>query len=82
MAKKINPEDEEHEFSETSEDAIRFFYPDYLTPADPRFEAEMIQLQLAMIKGHSYLMSPSDKRRALRTATYLKKRLRGEEAIW
>lgn len=82
MAKKINLEDEEYEFSEAVEDEIDFFWPETLTPADPRFEVEMIQLQLAMLRVHAYLMSPSDKRRALRTATYLKKKLRGEEATW
>ena len=77
-----NQEEEEHEFSEAVEAEIAFFWPLYLTPDDPRFEVEMIQLQLAMLKAHSYLMGPSDKTRALRTAVYLKKKIRGEETTW
>ena len=75
-------EEEEYEFSEAVDQAIRLFWPDSLTPNDPRFEASMIHLQQAMIKAHSYLMSPSDKRRALRTVIYLKSRAKGEDSVW
>lgn len=69
-------EDEEYEFSCRSEEAIKLFYPDHMSPADPRFETEMKLLQIRLILGHAQLMSPTEKARALNTIKFLKEEVR------
>jgi len=69
-------EDELYEFSERSEKTIRLHWPDSLTPKHPLFERRMIELQLALIEGHMHTMYQADKRRALDTVTYLKKKVK------
>lgn len=75
-------EDGEYEPSSCCEKEINFYYPDSLTPQDPRFETEQIFLQKSLIRCHQYLMSPADKRRAARTVAHLNSKLRGENAYW
>lgn len=82
MAKKVSDDEEEYEFSEAVESAIKLFWPESLKPGDPRFPASMIHLQLAMLKAHAFLMCPSDRQRALRTVIYLKSQLKGEDTSW
>lgn len=76
MAKRKHLEDEEYEYSMKSEDAIRLYYPESITPAHPFFERMMIELQVALIEGHLPVMFASDKKRALKTARELKAKLR------
>jgi hypothetical protein len=75
-------EDGEYEPSLCCEKETDFYYPDTLTPSDPRFETEQILLQKAFLNCHRYMMSPSDLRRAHRTVVYLNKKLRGENGYW
>lgn len=65
-------DDDEYEFSANSEAAIKFWWPESLKPDNPRFLTEMRNLQIELIGGHSYLMSPTDKARAVKTLAYLR----------
>lgn len=78
----VRTDEEEYEFSAGSEGAIAFWYPESMTPKHPKFETDMILLQLELLKHHSYLMDHSSKRRALRTAEVLNAKLRGKEVCW
>lgn len=75
-------EDDEYEFSSASEAAIKFWYPETMTPFHPKFNDDMVLLQLELLKNHSYLMSPIDKDRALKTARVLRAKLKGQEVAW
>jgi hypothetical protein len=68
-------EEEEYEFSECAELALRIYYPDTLKFTAPYFNRSMIELQLALIRCHKPIMSPSDRRRAVDTVKQLKFKL-------
>lgn len=81
MPRRIT-EDDDYEFSESVESAIKLFWPDTMEPSDPRFNTNMMLLQIAMLKAQTYQMTSSDKRRALRTTIYLRNKLKGGDAPW
>jgi hypothetical protein len=68
--------DEEYEFSECSEKAIRFFYPDDLKPSHPLFDKRMKELQMQLIECKLPFMFVADKRRAVKTLKFLRGELK------
>ena len=67
-----NQDEEEYEFSAASEGAIRFWWPETLTPDSWHFEQDMRSLQIELISAHMYLMGPKDKERAVKTILELR----------
>ena len=67
--------EEEYEFSECSEKAIKFFYPEDLKPNNPMFDKRMKELQVRLIECKLPFMYVADKRRALKTVKFLKEEL-------
>jgi hypothetical protein len=69
-------DDEDHEFSECAEEAIRFRWPDGLGVDHPLFQRFMLELQLDLIECKLPIMMPSDKRRALETVKWIKQEMK------